>query len=79
MMALADPNANFSDYKEKTIEEKINLLLLGRKVYNHFCIDTNILIHDLDFVSYLVNLPRSWVYIPYFVMQELGEILQALF
>lgn len=63
----------FSDHDDKTVDEKVDLLLQGRKVYNHFCVDTNVFLHDLWFVEYLVDRPRSWVYIPYYVLNELDH------
>lgn len=61
------------DHDDKTVDEKVDLLLQGRKVYNHFCVDTNVFLHDLWFVEYLVDRPRSWVYIPYYVLNELDH------
>ena len=36
-----------------------------------FCLDTNIFLHQLDFVDYLIGLPNCMVWVPYLVLQEI--------
>ena len=46
-------------------------LIRGRKTMTQFCVDTNIFLHNLEFVDYLIGLPNCMVWVPYLVMQEI--------
>lgn len=65
-------------FERQPIDVKIkNTIVLRRENYN-FCLDTNVLIHHLSFVEWVVDLcvelKRSYVNVPYKVWEELDGV-----
>ena len=65
-------------FERQPIDVKIkNTIVLRRENYN-FCLDTNVLIHHMSFVEWVVDLcvelKRSYVNVPYKVWEELDGV-----
>ena len=49
------------------------MLVKGRTTFSKICVNTNVLLHDLDFVRFLIGLQRAIVFVPYYVLNELDQ------
>jgi len=65
-------------FEGQPIEVKIKRTIEIRKENYNFCLDTNVLIHHLSFVEWVIDLcqelKRSYVNVPYKVWQELDRV-----